>query len=90
MRLPLNNTGAVWGGVLVAVALSVLQGFAEFLATGSPFPATGEGWVRLLAPSIIAGVLGAMVPRYSMHERETGHRHTSDPPDAPVVTTPRQ
>lgn len=83
-RLPLNNQGAALGGVLVAVALAVAQSFLKFLESGQPFPETGEGWLRLVLPAVLGGLLAAQTPRYSAHEAATGHRHTDSPPDAPT------
>ncbi len=62
MIFPKSNGGAALGGALVAFVLIVLQALADFFATGQTWPVTADGWVRLLLPAVVAGLLAMLTP----------------------------
>jgi hypothetical protein len=83
--MPKNNYGAVVGAVLVTVAVFVLTDLSKFFQSGSPWPTDVDGWLQLVVPSIVVGLLAALTPHYSMSERTTGFRVINTANDAPVL-----
>lgn len=87
MRVPRNNTGAVYGAVLITVAVFVLTDLLNFFNSGAPLPTDMNGWLHLVVPSVLAGLLASLTPHYSLTERSTGLRIIDSSKDAPVLDT---
>lgn len=83
--MPRNNTWAVIGAVLTTIAVFVLTDLLTFLNSGAIWPADMNGWLHLIVPSLIAGVLATLTPHYSLSERATGFRVINTTSDAPVI-----
>lgn len=61
---PKTNIGAAVGTAIVTVVVFVLSALMRYLNTGAALPTTVEGWVQILLPSLVAGVLAALTPYY--------------------------
>ena len=62
MLLPRSNGGAALGGVIVTLVVVLLQGLSNFLASGQPWPTTPDGWLRVVLPALVVGLLSALTP----------------------------
>lgn len=56
------NLAALYGAILVTVAVTVLSDLTRWFATQQPWPTTAEGWLHVLLPSLCAGLLAALTP----------------------------
>lgn len=74
-----SNVGAAIGAGIVTVVVFVLSGIMRYLNTSTVLPTTVEGWIQLILPSLIAGLLAALTPYY---------QKGNQPEPAPVVGPP--
>ena len=73
-----SNLAAAYGAALVTIVVAVLSALLKFFESGQAWPTTVDGWVHLLLPALVAGVLAAL----------TGYAHKADPAPAPQPPTP--
>ena len=77
-----SNLAAAYGAALVTIVVAVLSALLKFFESGQAWPTTVDGWVHLLLPALVAGVLAALTP-YVQRQRAP----TPEPP-APVPPAP--
>lgn len=84
--LPDKNTWAAVGAVAVTILIFVLQVLLNFFNSGVAWPVDVAGWAHIVVPSIVAGALAALTPRFSANEARFGYRKIGSR-DAPVANT---
>lgn len=67
MLMPKNNLWALIGAGGTTVLVFVLSSLLQFFVSGTAWPVTTQGWLQIILPSLVAGLLAALTPYYEFN-----------------------